>query len=213
MLTSRAKNVTTDVVFINLKSKPDWIATGLGGKVPVIETDDGSINESLFEADFLDETYPVQGELYPANTFLKAVDRLWVDNYNKLIPGLIFEILQGKGYANPSEVPALMKQFEDGITKYGDELTRRGTTFFGGNGKPGMMDYMLWPWMERKPVLQMYYPNSYDYTKTSARMAAWAEEMKKDEAVKTFGLAPQVHYEYVASVRAGNPNYDMLFGN
>lgn len=48
------------------------------------------------------------------------------------MPGLLSDILYGKGFTNPAEVPALMKQFEDGITRLGDELNKRGTKFFDG---------------------------------------------------------------------------------
>ena len=32
------------------------------------------------------------------------------------------------------------------------ELQKRGTLFFNGQTLPGMLDYMIWPWMERLEV-------------------------------------------------------------
>lgn len=37
--------------------------------------------------------------------------------------------------------------------------------------------------------------------------------MKQDNAVSSFALRPEAHFEYVVSVRAGNPNYDMMADN
>ena len=33
------------------------------------------------------------------------------------------------------------------------EIGKRGTKFFNGNELPGMLDYMIWPWLERYHVV------------------------------------------------------------
>ena len=38
------------------------------------------------------------------------------------------------------------------------DLKCRNTKFFKGNELPGMLDYMIWPWMERIDVLLMVFP-------------------------------------------------------
>lgn len=38
--------------------------------------------------------------------------------------------------------------FFDELKMLDDELSKRATTFLGGN-IPGMVDYMIWPWFER----------------------------------------------------------------
>jgi len=34
-----------------------------------------------------------------------------------------------------------------------------------GNDRPGMIDYMIWPWFERRPVIQLTHPGAVDYAK------------------------------------------------
>ena len=35
------------------------------------------------------------------------------------------------------------------------ELESRGTTFFGGEEHPKMLDYMIWPWLERADIVPL----------------------------------------------------------
>jgi pyrimidodiazepine synthase len=44
------------------------------------------------------------------------------------------------------------KNIAEGLQPFEEELSKRGTPFFGGD-RPGMLDYMIWPWVERLPVL------------------------------------------------------------
>lgn len=75
----------TDIVYINLKNKPEWIFDkNPGGKVPTIELSDGRIlYESLIVADYLDEAYPGRG-LNPKDPFQKAADRIFIENFGKV---------------------------------------------------------------------------------------------------------------------------------
>ena len=38
------------------------------------------------------------------------------------------------------------------------DLKRRNTKYFRGEDLPGMLDYMIWPWMERIDVISMVFP-------------------------------------------------------
>ena len=38
------------------------------------------------------------------------------------------------------------------------DLKCRQSKFFYGNDNPGMLDYMIWPWMERIDVISMVFP-------------------------------------------------------
>ena len=50
-----------------------------------------------------------------------------------------------------SDLHASFKTFED-------NLAQRGTKFFFGNKRPGLMDYMIWPWFERMDTLERVKP-------------------------------------------------------
>lgn len=43
----------------------------------------------------------------------------------------------------------------NGLSTFEKELISRGGPFFGGN-KPGMLDYMIWPWCERVDLLRFF---------------------------------------------------------
>lgn len=42
----------------------------------------------------------------------------------------------------------------DGMERFERELASRGGRYFGGPHKPGMLDYMIWPWCERADLLK-----------------------------------------------------------
>ena len=42
------------------------------------------------------------------------------------------------------------------------DLKERNTKFFDGNDLPGMLDYMIWPWLERIEILPMIFSDVKD---------------------------------------------------
>jgi len=93
-------------------------------------------------------------------------------------------------------------------------LKRRGTLFFGGNDAPGMLDYMIWPWIERIPVLKLAKPDALDYEEQKAKNPAiekWRQAMKNDPAVQAVYISPENHHLFMKSFAHGpKPNYDLL---
>lgn len=53
-----------------------------------------------------------------------------------------------RGCGNPEIITEGMETFEK-------ELVQRGGKYFGGPHKPGMLDYMIWPWCERADLLKV----------------------------------------------------------
>ena len=53
------------------------------------------------------------------------------------------------------EKEEVLEKFRNGIKYFEDELKSRGTTFFGGQEHPKMLDYMIWPWFERAEILPL----------------------------------------------------------
>jgi hypothetical protein len=76
-----------------------------------------------------------------------------------------------------------------------------------------MLDYMIWPWFERAPVLKVLFPNLYDYESAKQehpRLESWRQAMKEDPAVKEFYLSVDIHLKFMQSHMEGSPNYDIL---
>ena len=52
----------------------------------------------------------------------------------------------------PENTQELQEKFKNVFVFLETELQKRGTLFFNGQTLPGMLDYMIWPWMERLEV-------------------------------------------------------------
>jgi len=72
-----------------------------------------------------------------------------------------------------------------------------------------MLDYMIWPWIERMPALESLL-HSELVTKLPSILESWRENMLQDFAVKEFLLPIEVHSEFMTSLLSGSPNYDLL---
>ncbi|GLG98826.1 hypothetical protein R5R35_002494 [Gryllus longicercus] len=199
-----AKKIPYDVVYINLTEKPEWIYDkSPQGKVPVIECDGETLYESLVIADFLDEKY--QGRpLYPKDLVKKAKDKILIEHFHSVI-GSLYKI--SKFNASSEEY---LDDFLAGLDVYEAELVKRGKPFFGGD-KPGMVDYMIWPWCERADMLKIVGGDKFVLPKERfRRLMEWRQAMKDDDAVKASYLEPTIHAQYLKSFRAGYPDYDSI---
>lgn len=48
----------------------------------------------------------------------------------------------------------------NGLKLFDQELAKRGSPFFGGS-KPGMLDFMIWPWCERADVIRIIWGEQF----------------------------------------------------
>lgn len=145
-----AKNIPYHVAFINLTDKPEWMEkVSALTKVPALEIPGHgeSLIESLIISDYLDEKYP-QNPLHPKDPLQKARDRILVERFDSFINPfyrIVFQSHQGGA-------PGAITELTNALDLYEKELRVRKTKFFGGS-KPGMLDYMIWPWCERSGEL------------------------------------------------------------
>nr|CAD7438520.1 unnamed protein product [Timema bartmani] len=145
-----AKKIPYDVVNVNMSEKPDWLFNkNPNGKVPVLEVDGGdTLHDSFVIAEYLDEKYSYR-PLHSRDPWKKAKDKLLIQLFNKVINALY------KLFLDPNN---LDKQSVDNIIGelivFEEELDARGKPFFGGE-RPGMVDYMMWPWCERSDLLRI----------------------------------------------------------
>lgn len=155
-----AKKIPHHIVYINLTEKPEWLTeVSALGKVPALHLqnlpDKPLLIESLIIADYLDEAYP-ENQLHPKNPVAKAADRILVERLSA-ISAPFYKAF----YGTETEIdPELYNQILVGIDIYENELKVRGSKFFGGD-KPGMLDYMIWPWFERLLALKYYVKDAF----------------------------------------------------
>jgi pyrimidodiazepine synthase len=90
------------------------------------------------------------------------------------------------------------------LTPYEEALNSK---FFGGSN-PAMVDYMLWPWIERFPALKDY---GYIFNADGKfpKLAAWIEAMEADPAVKRIRLSDASLRQFLESSHRGQTVYDI----
>ncbi|KAL1130838.1 hypothetical protein AAG570_012079 [Ranatra chinensis] len=199
-----AKNIPHDIVNINLKNKPEWYLEKFPlGKVPAVIVEGEYLYESLIISDFLDEKYPKR-PLYPKDPVKKAKDRLLIESFSKVI-SLLY-----KCYLSPTMDFQLLLPVFNEMDAFEKEMATRGTPFFSGD-KPGMVDYMIWPWCERLETVRILGGDQFRIPKDRfQRLREWCKAMIEDEAVKKHFLTPEEHAKYLQSHRAGTPDFDNI---
>jgi len=205
----KAKNVEHDIVNVNLKQKPAWLfEKNPLGKVPALELHDDVLIESLVTCDYLDEKYP-EPALYPTDPWKKAKDRIMVELFSK-VTSPMYKLNFNSD--DSSLVPSICEDVRVGLDIFEKELEKRGTVMFGGD-KPGMLDFMIWPWIERLPMAQDLVGEAQNLTPTDRfpKLLAWIEAMKKDKVVMSVFITPEDHKTFrsqMMNAPNGIPNYD-----
>lgn len=148
-LVLNVKNIPYHVFYINLSEKPEWYSkVNPNGKVPALqlvnEPNSPFLVESMVICEYLDEKYP-DIKLYPTDPLTKAETKLWIDRFGA-IAGAFYRLVYEKNSDEVNE--KLLSELLAGLGAYEEELTKRGTKYFGGD-KPNILDYGIWPWFER----------------------------------------------------------------
>jgi len=192
-----AKNIPYETVNINLSSKPDWyVKLNPLGQVPCLHFDnDKVIPESLIVCDYLDAVYP-ENKLTPSDPYIAAMHKLIIDAGSKLVAAF-FKVLLGTDIETHKALNEQLESFEHKLK----------SDYFGGD-KPAMVDYMLWPFFERLPVLVELKDFKLNEAKLS-KIIAYIERMKKQPAVKEMVLPFDLMVKFNECKISGEvPDYD-----
>lgn len=206
VLVLNAKNISYDLVFINLDHKPEWIYNfNPKGAVPALEYEEGkAIFDSTIINVYLDEKYP-EVPLQASDPLRRAQDKMLIEN---------FASAQSAYYTaafNPQSLqPSHLENFQKGLELLQNEIKSRGTTFLNGD-QPGLVDYTIWPFLERFEALPLV--GKTDFAIDSAKLpelVAYMTAMKNSQAVKAYYLSPETHAKFMESHNKGDANYNML---
>jgi len=204
-----AKKIAHHKLYIDLSEKPEWYTDYSPlGKVPAIQLTEvagqPALVESLVIAEYLDEKYPGR-KLFPADPLQKALDKILIERLGPAISA-IYPVFHATNLTEDA-----LEKFEKALDVFEEEIVKRGTPYFGGQ-QIGMVDYMLWPWFERFPVLKHVLAEKYELDKKRfGNLLKWRDLVAQDEAVKQIALDPSVHAKFILSRREGKPNYDVAF--
>lgn len=164
-LALEAKKIPYDTINIDLGDKPEWLfeANPLG-KVPCLQLLDKPgapfVYESLLIAEYLDEAYP-EPKLYPEDPLEKIQEKILVQRFS----GVESKFYQGASSEEKAIAASTWKQIENDLDLYEAELAKRGTKYFGGNDRPNILDYALWPLFQR---IELGYFHSAEECKLSS---------------------------------------------
>lgn len=155
-----AKKIPHHTIYIDLIDKPEWYKEYSPlGKVPALqltkEKDQPALVESLIIASYLDEAYP-QPQLFPSDPLQKALDKILIERFANVVSA-VYPVMT----CNPNAPPDALKNFENALDIFEQELIKRGTPYFGGQ-EIGIVDYMIWPWFERFPGLKYNTEQHYE---------------------------------------------------
>lgn len=148
-LVLEAKKIPYKTININLENKPEWLfEANPNGKVPCLQILNRPcapfIYESMLIAEYLDEAYP-EIRLYPEDPLEKVQEKILIQNFTALES----KFYQGSSSNDKSIANLLWKQIENDLDLYESELSKRGTKYFGGDNRPNILDYALWPMFQR----------------------------------------------------------------
>eukprot|EP00088_Acartia_fossae_P002365 TRINITY_DN10954_c1_g1_i2.p1 TRINITY_DN10954_c1_g1~~TRINITY_DN10954_c1_g1_i2.p1 ORF type:complete len:273 (+),score=63.22 TRINITY_DN10954_c1_g1_i2:28-846(+) len=193
VLALMAKNVPFHNININLNfrqnQKPEWFLAETFGQVPVILYKGAIIPESLIVCDFIDEAFPGTS-LHPTDPVQKAKDRVLLEIFDR-IRKPFFKILWSKDEESSERLEAF-KELNKKLKPIELEYKIRGTTFFGGQ-TPGMLDWLMWPWFERMPVLEKYGLVQPDLP----GLQPYIQAMWNTDPVKQYGLNTEEHFKFL----------------
>lgn len=197
-----AKGLPYDEVLVDLKNKPEWLfKMHPKGLVPVLDTGDKVVIESLDIVEFLEENYP-KPALY-TNPARKAEDKALVEKFGK-VAGAIGRAFYDKENKPVSE---FLNEVTEVLAEFETELTKRGTKFFSGE-KPGMVDYMIWPWTERSKLPALLKEQEFNFPKEKfPKLVAWRLAMQEDAAVKPTVIEADKHIRFLKNYVIGKSEY------
>ena len=204
LLVCERKEISYEIVYINLKDKPEWFKKfSPFGTVPAVEFEDGKfLYDSKVIADYFDEIYP-KNKLYPADPFYKAKTHLQSSSLDE-VTKLFFKLYYDGDYKVFEKILSYFDYFHSEYKKY-------GKSFFGGD-KPGMLDFFLWPIFERFEVLRTIRGDKYTIPHDRfVHLFKWGTAMMMERSVKVWFLETEVHTRFMKTKLSGSPDYDFLF--
>ncbi|UJR34290.1 hypothetical protein I4U23_021694 [Adineta vaga] len=197
-----AKNIPYEEINVNLVEKPEWyLEKNPPGQVPSLEWIDRDsketrfIPESLIVCDYLDETNS-QNRLHPTDPYLKTKQRVLIDRFSNVVSAF-YKTFRGDAKQGIEDLNKNLAIYEEILQD----------TFFGGS-KPAMVDYMIWPWFERFPLLSEV---GFEFNADGKlpKLAAWIKSMEANENVQKIKVPTETVKRFMEGYKNGKPEYDI----
>lgn len=206
VLVLNAKKIEYDIVFINLDHKPEWIFNfSPRGAVPALEYEAGKgIFDSTIINVYLDEKYP-DVPLQSSDPLRRAEDKMLVEQFSSAQSAYYTAAFNAQALQ-----PNMVENYHKGLELLQKEIQARGTKFLHGDD-PGLVDYTIWPFLERFEALPLLGKADFAIDKSKYEVLTnYMVAMRNVPAVKAYALAPDTHAKFTESRNKGDANYNML---
>lgn len=232
-LVLNAKQIPYHIVYLNQFEVPEWyFQMNPSGTIPGLQLNNEPqhpiITESMSIAEYLDKEYP-NNKLYPIDRVARDETELWIKRFDSFIETFDHLVYH---FHSKQENDNLVQVLYTEMAEFEAELIRRKTQYFGGQ-TPGILDYAIWPWIERFGILRSivadkyHFDNRFPYlvnneqTEQMIRIeqylllgysqAMWSLLIRgEDSAVKKHLISTVSHTKFAKSLREGKPHYDLL---
>ncbi|XP_046968909.1 pyrimidodiazepine synthase-like [Vanessa cardui] len=206
VLVLNAKKIPYDLVFINLDHKPEWVFNfSPKGTVPALEYEQG---KAIFDSNiinvYLDEKYP-EVSLQSSDPLRRAQDKMLVEQFAGAQSAYYTAAFNAQALQ-----PNMAENYHKGLELLQKEIEARGTKFLHGD-EPGLVDYTIWPFLERFEALPLLGKTEFAIDKSKYEVLTnYMGSMRSVPAVKSYALAADTHAKFTESRIKGDANYNML---
>ncbi|XP_065574366.1 glutathione S-transferase omega-1-like [Artemia franciscana] len=199
-----AKNIPHDIVYVNPKSVPEWYTQrNTTGRLPGIEHKGSLIIESAIICEYLEEVYTAK-KMHQSDLVQKAYDRILLQNFSTKVGQNMAYLVKNKDATDKEQRIA---EATEVLVHFENQLIKRGTPFYAGN-QPGMLDYSIWPWLERIEALSKIYGNTLELAKEKfPNLRAWWQKIVEDPSVKISFRSSEEHLDYIQKELQGQAVY------
>lgn len=150
------------------------------------------VTDSIKIAEYLDQKFP-SPPLFPSEDQAKNEDKKLIKEMEPLIE-LFHDLVTGKKTKSSSD---WLEELEPKMNIFEKELKKRGSIFFSGD-KPGMVDYMLWPWAERSPTVTLVLKEMLPVTEDKfVNIQLWKKAMRELPEVEEIYHGPEKFYKTI----------------
>ncbi|KAF5282460.1 hypothetical protein FQA39_LY17575 [Lamprigera yunnana] len=194
-----AKNVPHHIINIDIFDKPDWfLELNPSGKVPLLDTGNQIIPESIDICNYLNDTYSEP----PLYTKEQAHDQELIKELDNLIT-IFYNLIKTQNESYEYHLEQLLPHVE----KYEKELTKRETQYFGGD-VPSMLDYMIYPFAERASICGKIYGKKIPNANVFPHLYSWCAAMCTQDLVEKVKIDLQRQLDIYLQVRNNDFNID-----
>ncbi|XP_063701461.1 pyrimidodiazepine synthase-like [Culicoides brevitarsis] len=212
-LALNAKQIPYSAIYIDLWKKPEWyVQKSPTTKVPALAIPEQTdpLIESLIIADYLDEKFP-ENPLHSRNALEKANDRVLIERFSNVI-GIVAKIMYPmmRNFQKIEDVENVAEDLFKALDVFEHELREKRKSLYFGGEKAGMVDFMIWPWMERSLFLPKIDGNYELKSDRFPLLIKWRNLMLEHPAVKACVLSTDFFFEFYQKLEAKESINDLI---